>query len=350
MKVCIITLYNSLNHGAYLQAYALSKVLEKYNFEVSFLKTGARRPIYNLKDIIKKILKVKFKGAYFDLRKLISWNKYAKVFQVCNINNEELLEKDIFLFGSDEIWNISRKEIKNYPVLFGVGIPDKKFVAYAPSINTTSLEQIKNNIQFVNSIKKFNHLSVRDTHSKNILQNFTSKEIKIVLDPTFLISKETYFNLEEEVKERDYILVYTYENEMTDEQIYTIKKYARSVKLKLISVGFRNKWCDKSVLASPFSFLSYMRNARYVVTTTFHGTVFSIIYNKQFASYAGNKIKVNDILKRLNLEYRNVSGKTDLKNVLEKNIDYENINNVLEDYINDSYNYIDEFIDSTKEK
>ncbi|MFW6016298.1 MAG: polysaccharide pyruvyl transferase family protein, partial [bacterium] len=170
MKVCIITLYNSLNHGAYLQAYALSKVLENHNLEVSFLKTGARRPIDNLKSIIKKIIKLKIQGACFDLRKLLNWSKYIKEFQVCNRNNEELLEKDIFLFGSDEIWNISRKEIRDYPIFFGSGIPDKKLVAYAPSINTTSLEQIKNNIQFVNSIKKFNHLSVRDTHSKNILQ------------------------------------------------------------------------------------------------------------------------------------------------------------------------------------
>lgn len=341
MKICIVTVYNSLNYGAYLQAYALNKVLNDYKNEVSFLKTGARKPFKTtFKLFLSKLLKFKFKEAKFELIKLLNFQGPIKKFNTLT-NNENLLKmQDIIVFGSDEIWNISRKGVKDYPILFGKGIPDNYFVSYAPSINTTNLEQIKESIDFQEAIEKFNRISVRDYHSLNTLKKITSKDIDIVLDPTFLLKKNVYSELEEECNERDFILVYGYNHDFTGEQINKIKEFAKSVNLKLISVGFYNNWCDESVAASPFMFLSFMKNAKFVITNTFHGTIFSIIYNKQFVTYAGNKVKIIDILKRLNLENRIVTDQQKLGGVIKDQIDYQNVKTILEEQINNSYVYI----------
>lgn len=349
MKICIVTLYNSLNYGAYLQAYALDRVLKEFKGEVSFLKTKARKPIKSsVKSMSIKAIKFQFKEARFELLKLANSRNAIKIFNICNKEEVALKSKDIFVFGSDEIWNISRKEISNHPILFGVGIPDNYFVSYAPSINITDLEQIKQNTDFQNAIERFDRLSVRDYHSFNTLKKITSKEIEVVLDPTFLLSKDIYSELEEECKERDFILVYIYEQDIKEEEIKRIKEFAQSVNLELISVGFYNNWCDKRIPASPFKFLSYIKNSKFVITNTFHGTIFSIIYNKQFVTYAGKKVKVIDVLERLNLQKRNVSNHPELRQIIEEKINYDCVKHLLDKEIKDSYEYIEDFIDQAK--
>lgn len=349
MKICIITLYNSLNYGAYLQALILSNVLKQSENRVSFLNTKVRQPLRAMaRSLIKNMISFRCKEVCFELVKYFNFQKVIKKLTICDYREHMLKEQDIFVFGSDEIWNISRKEINKYPVLFGIGIPDSYFVSYAPSINKTNLEQIRKNDSFINAIQRFNKLSVRDAHSLDTLKVITSKDIELVLDPTFLFSKDMYHSLEKECYEKDYILIYGYENRFNQKSINQIKEFAQVRKLRLISVGNYFDWCDKNIPANPFEFLSYVKNALYVITNTFHGTIFSIIYNKKFVTYCGKELKINDVLKQFKLESRNVDNSSTLKQVIEDEIDYESVNNLIKIYKDNSYKYIYQFIEDWK--
>jgi len=347
MNICIVTIYNSPNYGAFLQAYVLYNVLKELGHEVTFLDTGARKQSKKIiKSTIKKIILFKFEKAYFELKKYWTFKKYIKYCDLCRKDTNSMNNQDIFVFGSDEIWNISRDEINKYPILFGVGIPDSYFVSYAPSINNTTLDETFSNQTFLNALQRFDKISARDKHSQKILNLITKKPVEYVLDPIFLYNVKQYETIEEKISKSGYILVYGYPNRFTSKNINEIIEYAKSKNLTLISVGNYFDWCDKNIAASPFEFLSYVRNARYVITNTYHGTIFSIRYCKQFASYAGSQIKVMDILENLELENQVVSESCTLENALGTNIDYIKVQEKLDRYIDDSYKYIHSFLEN----
>ena len=176
MNICIVTIYNSPNYGAFLQAYVLYNVLKELGHEVTFLDTGARKQSKKIiKSTIKKIILFKFEKAYFELKKYWVFKKNIQYCDLCK-NDNSMNNQDIFVFGSDEIWNISRSEINKYPILFGVGIPDSYFVSYAPSINKTTLDEVLCNRNFLNALQRFDKISVRDKHSQKILNLITTVE------------------------------------------------------------------------------------------------------------------------------------------------------------------------------
>lgn len=302
-----------------------------------------------IKSIIKKIILFKFRKSYFELKRYCIFRKYIKYFDLCKKDIYSMNNQGVFVFGSDEIWNISRSEINKYPILFGVGIPDSYFVSYAPSINKTTLDEVLSNQNFLNALQRFDKISVRDKHSRKILSLITKKPVEYVVDPIFLYNVKQYEAIEEKISKIGYILVYGYPNRFTSKNINEIIEYAKSKNLTLISVGNYFDWCNTNIAASPFEFLSYVRNASCVITNTYHGTIFSIRYCKQFASYADIQIKVKDILKNLGFEKRIVSESLSLKNIFSTNIDYTKVQEKLDSYIENSYKFIYSFLEAADE-
>jgi exopolysaccharide biosynthesis predicted pyruvyltransferase EpsI len=140
----------------------------------------------------------------------------------------------------------------------------------------------------------------RDKHTKDIIDEVYGLDSKIVCDPTLLLHKEEYDIMTRPVSIEKYLLLY-YFNEMTDRQKEYVKSFAKKNKLKIVSFSFRKPWGDKILNASPYNFISFFKEAEYVLTDTFHGTAFSIIYGKKFAVYDEDKIKVKELLKEYHL-------------------------------------------------
>ncbi|WP_308636706.1 polysaccharide pyruvyl transferase family protein [Paenibacillus silvisoli] len=347
MNICIVTVHNSLNYGSYFQAYALNKVISESGHSTCFLDTKARKPFkQTVFSVVKRLLKNKSSDAKFLITKYNHFRRAANAFQICNNDDISIKKQDVFVFGSDEIWNISRKEFEDFPIFFGIGMPkDSYLVSYAPSINTTTLDALKNKSHFVEAINRFNNISVRDRHSKNVLSKLTSKSINIVLDPTFLLEKSFYRTLEVDCNESKYILVYSYGHKMTQKRIEQIKNFAKLKNLKLISVGNILDWCDYSIPASPFEFLSYINKADFILTDTFHGTVFSIIYNKAFVSFCDDNTKISEVLSQFNLQSRNCNSDSVLEAVLDERIEYNEVNILIQKYVEDSMRYLSLSID-----
>lgn len=345
MKLSIVTVYNSLNSGSFLQAFTLMKALEKNNIETSFLKTKARNPS---KEVLLSSLKSLSKGELgkfvYLIKKYIKFRKIVIDLPKINMSKKDMEKQNGFILGSDEIWNVKRSTFNQYPIFWGLGIRSKNIMAYAPSINRAASKDILKYDYIKSAINDMKFISVRDNHSKQILEELSNKEIDLVLDPTMLFDAEFYNTLEAPINDHNYILVYSYSNHFNEEQIKNIKEFAVMKNLPLISVNHKMEWCDKSVPVSPFEFLAYYNNANYVITDTFHGTIFSIIYNKHFLSYGDDNVKVLDLLNRLNLNDQNYDGTTDVSFYLNKEINYEKIMKNLENQKNNSVNYLENAI------
>lgn len=314
----IYTLYQSLNFGAFFQAYALQLFLDSKGYNVEFCKINGNTKAEIKNYIIRK-----------DIRKIpinyMQYKKYKKVWPLLPINNENVENAIACIVGSDEIWNIKNNSFYHAPEYFGYQINNKNIVSYAPSSNLTTKDDLKRynpNINFGN----FSSISVRDKNSQLLVNDVCKKNPIIVLDPTMLL--QSYDCMEAKIKVKNkYILVYGYK--FSKQEIREIKEVAKKSKLKLYSIGMPLMWCDKQITATPFEFLSYIKNAEIIITETFHGTIFSILYNKNFVAYVNGKPKLKDLLEKFDLLDRDVSINHNLIQLLHNKIDYYKVNRIL---------------------
>lgn len=322
----IITVYNTLNPGSLLQATSLYNFLSyNYNGKVSFLKLKSRHPLLSgIKLSCKLLLKFKFKAA---IKQLIMPFKYLRILKKYSISSKKI-DGDIYIIGSDEIWNISRKNIVNNNIFWGVGVNQSNCISYAPSINNAKISDFEKYPYINESLSKFYAISVRDTYSKNTLQLLTNNNISIVCDPTLLLSKHDYEKLEEKNNFANYIFVYGAPSRFTSQKIEEIRQFASKENKKIISYYFNNDWCDEVVYGSPYYFLALISKADYVITNTFHGTIFSLIYNKKFAVIGENQ-KVKEIISQFELD--GIVNMSSIETILSKSLDYKKINTKIED-------------------
>jgi len=295
-RILIVTLFNAQNFGAFLQAYAMQEVLKSLGLTPFFLD------FYPSKPFIRRIrssftgLGSGYASFRFQQKKKSIFNQAVSTLNVVKVSSSS--DYSAAFFGSDEIWNVVNPGFKTHKELFGIDVPVRKKFAYASCIGESSISDISSIPGYVKSLISFNSLSVRDLVSFNVISRLTSREhINVCVDPTFLHD----FNFIDTLRSPrfPYLLVYTYS--MQDDRVKEVQEYARRHDLKLISAGFRHMWCDYQLACTPFEFLTLIKNAVAVITDTFHGSVFSIKYNKDFIVYSKNKPKVSYLLEDLGL-------------------------------------------------
>lgn len=302
-KIGIITYYNAINNGAFLQAFALQEYLYSKGFTALFL------PICEFSS--NKIKKDKYISEY--TKELSALHK-----KMPTGDKDDCY--DILIYGSDEIWNLRNKGWN--PKSWGFGYKAKVRISYAPCVGNTKISDFLLFPYTLVGLKKFTALSVRDSHSHKIISRLSKKNIETVLDPTFLISYERYKQKNTIGK---YVLIYTYGlDAYTTEQI---KSTAKRNNWKTVCTGSYCDWADMNIPASPFEWVALIYNAEYVITSTFHGTVFSIICNKQFSVVNTISDKVCYLLKQFNLQNRKI---TNLEKIIpQNNINYEETNRLV---------------------
>ena len=134
------------------------------------------------------------------------------------------------------------------------------------------------------------------------------------------------------------------------EETEKIRKFARKNNLKIISVGFYHKWCDRCVDGSPIDILGYFKYAKCVITVTFHGSVMSLITNANFfAKIRGNKNKLYDLLSRFNLSKRIIENFDMVDTVLNDDIDYNEVNKLISSFRGKSMEYLKECLNMERE-
>jgi hypothetical protein len=131
---------------------------------------------------------------------------------------------------------------------------------------------------------------------------------------------------------KNYLLVYAYGQRIrTAEEINAIRGFAKKHHLKTVAVGGSQFWCDLYIPVTPFRLMDYFYHADYVVTDTFHGTIFSVINQRKFAVLPRktNANKLTGLLQELHLECRQVTSVADMEQILTKDIDYTAVESIL---------------------
>lgn len=297
MKTGIITLYESQNYGALLQAFALETFLKECNAEPVFI----RLPFPRLKNYWKMI---KTKNIPLAIFRIFQEIKYIKSRTLINIGSTNSINEryDAVFVGSDTLWDVQNNSYPHFEQFLGFGINADKVIAYAPSCNSTMVDEFKNEYGNKATFERFASISVRDKKTAELVKKINEQDVDIVVDPTFLIDFEKY-PVQSIKKKEKYALIYSYG--FSKDQVKEIQEYCKKRSLKTVSVGIWNPWCDENVTATLPEFLGYIRGAECMITTTFHGTIFAMLSQVKYAVYAGNNYKVLDILSKTGNQHHN---------------------------------------------
>lgn len=364
-RVGIITMYhNSINYGGVLQAYALQKFLENNNFDTKQIcfkknssnKTGSIMMHYKDLGLIKtfnwafdrtikkisskiagKIINNNEKQAYNErLKKFEDFRKKIphtnKIYEPDNIvETNELF--DIFCCGSDQIW---KPGVVCPEYMLNFVHKNKYKISYAASISKTNIseEEIKKMIPF---LFDFNKVSLREKNEKDILKNYVDKKIEWVVDPTLLLEQKDWEKLyiRNLVKEK-YIFCYLLESNSKKYKI--IKDFAKINNLKIVTIPFANGTLNlkdrnfgdiKIANAGPKEFISLIHDASVVITDSFHATVFSNIFKKNFFVLEREEAttmnsRITSLLEILNMKDRFINDKDLLTKKKECNFEKKN--------------------------
>lgn len=343
MKIGILTFHRAINYGAFLQAFALKTHLTSLGHEVEIVdywpeghadsyrllpRSWKKRSLFGkVKFFISFILRYsRAKKRIEGMRRLVE-TYFGLPTVPCYQTVESLknLSYDCIVYGSDQIW--WKSTIPGYsgfdPVYWGEYFPDSiKKVAYAPSMGIIDLtDQDKEQIR--KWLCNFKALSVRETGLYEAIHGLTDKEMPIVLDPVFLIPRKEWEKFCYPVNRSKYILYYNLiPSEEADLLVKKLRK-ERNCDVLEITGSVNPLKIGKKYLqtADAFEFISMVRNADFVVTSSFHGTAFSIIFEKQFFVIGlGKKAgRVESLLSSLKIENRLI---VETDDIINKDIDY----------------------------
>lgn len=344
----IVTVYDSLNYGSYYQAQALKGYLSQFD-KTDFLDVHHQNLRKDtLREVLRAVKRGKIKRAKSVYDKYRVFRKKHKSIELTDISMGT--DKDIYVFGSDEIWNLDREKMKKSREFFGANIPGKNKIAYAPSVNTTTLETFKANPYCKEELQKFAGISVRDTHSKEVIGELMGKEPVMVVDPTLLVDRSFYEErMAKLTKKSPYLMIYSYGAMFRLKGVKEkITKLARDKGLKIIAVGQKFDFCDESVMATPEEFLWYVANADFIVTDTFHGSIFSSIFEKNFVAYNIGNQKVNELLSDYKLAERMLDENASLEDAYNVGNNYDKCNETKKITREKSFSFLKESIELCK--
>ena len=198
-----------------------------------------------------------------------------------------------------------------------------------------------------------NAISVRDNNSKSIVETLTDKKCECNLDPVLIYDYANKCKEIPDIKPKEkYMIVYAYNGRISNSEADWIKDFAKTNHLKVYSIGGAQKCADKFIDCSPFEVLGYFKNAEFIITDTFHGTIFSIIMHRNFSTIVrksvgneyGNEEKLTDLLKRLNLEEQIVKNIEDVEKMYNQTINYQTTDKIILEERKRSYDYLKENI------
>lgn len=372
MEILILTQPLHTNYGGLLQAYALQQILKGMGHDVVTDRLGVVRklPLWNraLRFLYHAVQFCILKNyRYYPYRYLfVSFDKESKAKRSISINtdrfvnthidtidlltrsNESVIDAvrqfDAIVVGSDQVWRATMSDIPTYFLSFTKAINVKR-IAYAASFGTDDLnEYSKMDMKIASeSIKLFDAVSVREKSGVHLCRDYFKMDAVHVLDPTMLLSKDDYLKLiEEEDKPCSENILLTYVLDRTQEKNDIIQMVGEALHLTSCENGavkyFSNvveSNVSECIYPSVSRWVAGFRDAQFVVTDSFHGTVFSIIFNKPFVAILNSKrgsSRFISLLSVLGLENRLISTTNDLLEEHLKPIDYTEVNKILNDW------------------
>lgn len=388
MKVAIVTWTMYSNYGTYLQSYALQKYIEELGYEnyiisdrlvldrlkkatlpdaqneieskVSHINDSLSTRLNNLlrnpkrlkRMLLARIDQERYQKPYIDSR--IEFDRFRKrdlkILELDSYTEIEALNEqfDVFVCGSDQIWSVFESRFNPYYFLDFV---KGRKIAYGPSLGTDRIpEVIKEKLKKL--LEDFSEISVREEISAKQLSSLTGKEIKCVVDPTLLWERDFWekFSDDEHTIKRKYLLCYFLENKIW--YFTYAKKLAKRLGLKIVLFPSLYEFINSEYVieeaVSPKKFVSWIRNASYVVTDSYHGCIFSMIFEKNYCYLQrfsskdpfSQNIRIQSLFSRLNIMDRIIDDEKSNISAAMEVIDYAMVNIKIKQYRNESEQYL----------
>lgn len=366
-KIGVITFHESDNYGTCLQAFAVTKIVEQLGYDCEILnyrRQSIPSQTPSLLSRMKYMLKAygirnlgmrkevaaqqkKQKERFEDFRK-----EHLEYSTASYHSGEELRQcvdqYDAFVTGSDMVWCSDRSE--SLDVYFLQFAPKNKRIAYAPSFGSA---QICGDLKpaYQKYLAEFEHLSCREESGVALIKELAEREAALTVDPTLACNKSVWESFTaEKVPNGPYILVYMFEG-MPTWLRKTVRKVAARYQAEILEVPMGAKqWCNSIRKGqdgiSPSNFVALFKNAKFVFTNSYHGLMFSLIFNKQFfvisrdngGHWAQFEDRLTGILRMIHCENRVLckNQKADLSGL----VDYRQVNTKLDQLKADSLVYL----------
>ena len=310
MNIGIITYHRAENYGSVLQAYALNKYIKninsKFHVETIDYYNETQEKMYNLFQSNSSIMNIiRNIHTLLNIKALKNKKKAFKKFISIHISLSETIgndtnklkqyaqKYDICICGSDQIWNPDY----NIPAFFlNFGRKDCRKIIYAASIGKGQLSGLER--KTYSKLLEFpDYISVREDSAQKLISSITEKNVELVLDPTLLHQQEYWMKKADDssLNHRNYIFCYFLN--LTDEKVKSANDFARKNNCEIIAIPYLHNEVEEyteklegKILSevNPADFLNLIRNAEAIITDSFHATVFSIIFKKNFWCFGRN--------------------------------------------------------------
>lgn len=321
MKVGILTFHNVTNYGGVLQCFALQNALSNldYDAEVIDYTNEYFKKYYSPFFIQEKNLR-KFLYMVYAFRQKCGRNKKFREFRDKWLKmSEQTFDAksiiqvdtiyDAIITGSDQVWNMElTRGDENYMLPF---CKKAKKVSYAASFGFSKVPNQLREV-YAEDLKGYSAMSVREESAAQIVKDLIGIEPPVQIDPVFLLTEnqwEKTLDGEPRLCEQEYICVY----KINQSEAYNLaKRLSAETNLPVVTIK-ADKTCPREFIklkeASPTDFVNAIYNAKYVITDSFHGTAFSIVFKKNFVSCADKRknnrnTRIDNVLKCFQLSHR----------------------------------------------
>lgn len=351
MKVAVITRHAVFNYGSLLQTIATEASIEKLGYECEIIDYQRDDEDYHkianvlvkktkwnknwaLRLIYKVVQSPKFKmmGKHFEkLRKGVI--NTTRVYHSLDELKKDKPIADIYMTGSDQVWGSIGDDIYDPAYFLDFINSDDICVSYAASFGKTNFtEEIL--ADFQKQLEKYDVLTVREKSAVDIIKELGIKTVMQVLDPTLLHDSNYWSKMIQDEMPTDYILIYQlHNNAQMMEYAYEL---AKKTGLKLITMSstvqhLTHRGSTHVFMPLLSEWLGYIKNARFMITDSFHGTAFAINFNTQFVNILPEETVTRNqsILELTGLQNRIVTD-YDGFSLFENRIDYGNVNSIIE--------------------
>ncbi|MBO4651037.1 MAG: polysaccharide pyruvyl transferase family protein [Clostridiales bacterium] len=348
--LCIV--YKNCNYGSILQSYATLLKLQSLGCDYEIIRYT---PTKNMKFYLKAIPRLLNRDMIYGKARALK-RKIGKKIHREFASNDRIREKKFHEFVEDNFEHFSRviheySELQEYAYTFSdvlVGsdqlwlpsglatnfynlrfVPDGvNKIAYSASFGVSKIPSYQRS-RTKEYLSRINHLSVREQAGARIIKDLTGRDAQVILDPTMIIERETWDNYipDKEIVIGDYIFCYFLGNNPSQRD--EVRKLAAEKNLKIVVLRHLDEYISRDENfgdiapydIGPAEFVNLVRHAKYVCTDSFHGSVFSIIYHKQFISFSRYAEGTNSRNSRLDTLFNNIGISRRYKSNLSEDID-----------------------------
>lgn len=364
-KIGTVTFHGAQNFGSVLQTYALQEFVtglykeagQTCNYNVINYRTEFQKSFYSIyksvknpKNIVKNAVAFRYNAALkIKNQKFEEFlNNYINLTD--EISESEDLERfgsdfDYYISGSDQIWNVRAADFESaYYLDF---VKNGKKISYAASFGPLKIDwKLYGKEKYSLLLSEYSAVSVREKGSRDSVKELIDRDCEINVDPTFLLSKQQWKAIQSDANYNggQYILLYCLEP--SKDQLSMAKAISKKLNLPILITRYNNKndiinGFVKRYDCGPLDFLSYIDNAALVLSSSFHGTAFSMIYNKPFYVFNGMEdSRISSILKTAGIEDRSIESVRDIDKVSPDTVDFSIVNEIINDERNKAGYYL----------